>query len=242
MSTPDDPNIEDATLDADLAAWHWDDRRPKLSVLGPISLTARGRAPTRRTSRVLEGVTYLAVHRDGVTREELATDLGLNVMASRALVSAAHWWLGDNPRTGRAHLPPSTERADGLLWMEDVLLDADLFRRLRRRAMAEDEDGIADLSAALNLVTGIPFDQHNPGRYGWLAQTLLDYEYTHMIVDLAHLLIRHHLRTGQPALAAAATRVALLADSSRRLPPLDLVAAHAARVIMLRPSPSSTSN
>jgi hypothetical protein len=110
-----------------------------------------------------------------------------------------------------------------------MLLDADLFRRLRLRGVTRGPDGIPDLEAALDLVTGVPFDQHRPGGYAWLADTPLDHEYTAMIVDVAHVVATHHLAAGDPDAADAAARVALLAGTSDDVALLDLVAACDAR-------------
>ena len=105
------------------------------------------------------------------------------------------------------------------------LLDAELFRRLRLRGVARGERGIPDLRAALNLVTGVPFDRQRPGGYGWLVDPALDHDYTAMIVDVAHLVATHHLAVGEPELAADAAQVALLAGSSADSALLNLVAA-----------------
>jgi hypothetical protein len=109
--------------------------------------------------------------------------------------------------------------------VEDLLVDAELFRRLRIRAVARGSEGISDLHAALDLVTGPPFDQRRPGGYGWLAETPLDHEYTGMIVDVAHLVATHHLAAGEPELARAAAQTALDAGSTDDVALLDLVAA-----------------
>jgi hypothetical protein len=110
-----------------------------------------------------------------------------------------------------------------------MLVDADLFQRLRLRGVARGPDGIADLQAALALVTGIPFDQHRPGGYAWLAETPLDHEYTAMIVDVAHVVATHHLAAGDADAADAAARVAILAGTSDDVALLDLVAVCDAR-------------
>ena len=118
--------------------------------------------------------------------ELLGTDLwpnDPNIAGKTKVRQARHIirkWLGTNPRTGRDHLPPVAPSPGGpaLYQVEGLLVDAELFRRLRIRAVARGSDGIADLHAALDLVTGAPFDQRRPGGYGWLAETPLDHEYT----------------------------------------------------------------
>ena len=177
-------------------------------------------------------IAYLATREQGATVEELGAAMWPgepNVTGKSKLRNAvyiARKWLGPNPATGRDHLP-SQKGAQGATYrLEDVLLDADLFRRLRVRGQARGgRDGIRDLRAALDLVTGPPFDQRRPGGYSWLAGTPLDYQYQAMIADVAHTVATHHLAAGEPAQAEWAARVALLAGSLEDTPLLDLVAA-----------------
>ena len=59
-----------------------------------------------------------------------------------------------NPATGTPHLPDTKSspqakaRGVGLYLVEDLLVDADLFRRLRARGLARGRDGVADLETA----------------------------------------------------------------------------------------------
>jgi LysM repeat protein len=214
----------DRALDEDLADW-WnpDSRTPKVSVLGPVDVHAQGSLDPQRPRRAwnVEVVTYLACHPNGVTAERFGMDLwpgedrAHEKSKLRNAVYSARRWLGPNPRTGRDHLPANPGVAGGVYRVQDVLLDAELFRRLRLRAAARGPDGgIADLQAALNLVTGVPFDGLRPGGYGWLAGDALDHDAVAMIVDVAHLLATHHLAAGEPERAIAAAQVALKAGSS----------------------------
>jgi hypothetical protein len=109
--------------------------------------------------------------------------------------------------------------------LEGVLVDAELFRRLRLRGVARGADGITDLGAALDLVKGPPFSDRRPDGYGWLAENPLDHIYAGMLVDVAHIVATHHLAAGEPEKAVAAAQVALRAGSSEDVPLLDLVAA-----------------
>jgi len=88
---------------------------------------------------------------------------------------------------------------------------------------------LADLRAALNLVTGPPLSQLRPGGYTWLADTPLDHEYTAMIIDVAHPVATHDLQHDDPDAARAAAHVALLAGAVDDTALLDLVAACQAR-------------
>lgn len=177
-------------------------------------------------------MAYLASRPNGVSTERYATDLwpddpDINGKTKvRQSILIVRKWLGTNQRTGGEHLPKGLApgRAD-CYRVEDVLVDAELCRRLRLRGTASGPAGISDLQAALDLVVGVPFDHRRPGGYGWLADTPLDHEYAGMIVDLAHTLATHHLGAQQPDLAARAAHVALCAGSSEDVPLLDLVAA-----------------
>jgi hypothetical protein len=224
----------DPGLDADLATWRDPAAMvPKLHLLGPIAVTGIDAPPARRGALLIEIVAYLASHPRGVTVEQLAADLWPHIpdaatkTTPRQSVSMARQWLGVNPHTGHERLPRAVADSAGLKLyrVEDVLVDAELFRRLRLRATGRGEHGIDDLHAALALVTGPPLSGRRPGGYSWLADTPLDHEYTAMIVDVAHLVATHALATGDPAAAAAAARTALDAGALDDIALLDLVAA-----------------
>lgn len=239
------PHVDEATraqvesidpqLDRDLTDWYDPVcTRPKLRLLGPVTVTAQGSLP-QRNPRLLwntEIVAYLATRSSGVSVETYGTDMwpdDPNIASktkARQSISVVRQWLGMNERTGQEHLPkgvvaglPSPYR------LEDVLVDAELFRRLRLRGSARGVDGIADLRAALDLVVGVPFSDRRPEGYGWLAENPLDHVYAGMIVDVAHIVATHHLAAGEPELAVSAAQVALRAGSSEDVPLLDLVAA-----------------
>jgi nucleoid-associated protein YgaU len=234
--------VADPALDADLADWADPScPRPKLTLLGPVEVRAQGTLPERNPRRQFytEIVAYLATRPGGVTSERYATAIWPNepdVVGKtkvRQSISIVRAWLGTNPATGRDYLPSGvTAGGVGRYRIDDVLIDAELFRRLRVRGLARGVDGIADLQAALDLVTGQPFDlptsrQGAPGGYSWLVEenSRLDQEYAAMIVDVAHTVATHHLAAGDPELAAAAAHVALKAGSYEDVPLLDLVAA-----------------
>jgi nucleoid-associated protein YgaU len=239
------PHVDEATraqvesidpeLDRDLADWYDPAcTRPKVRLLGPVTVTAQGSLP-QRNPRLLwnsEIVAYLATRPSGVSVETYGTDMwpdDPNIASktkARQSISVVRQWLGINQRTGQEHLPkgvvaglPSPYR------LEDVLVDAELFRRLRLRGSARGAEGIADLRAALDLVAGVPFSDRRPEGYGWLAENPLDHVYAGMIVDVAHIVATHHLAAGEPELAVSAAQVALKAGSSEDVPLLDLVAA-----------------
>lgn len=225
----------DPELDRDLAAWHDPTcTQPKVRLLGPVSVTAQGSLP-QRNPRLLwntEIVAYLATRPSGVSVETYGTALwpdDPNIASktkARQSISIVRQWLGINQRTGREHLPKGV--GAGLpnpYRLEDVLVDAELFRRLRLRGTARGAEGISDLQAALDLVVGVPFSERRPEGYRWLADDALDHIYAGMIIDVAHIVATHHLAVGEPALAASAAKIALKAGSSEDAPLLDLVAA-----------------
>lgn len=225
----------DPQLDRDLAAWHDPAcTQPKVRLLGPVTVTAQGSLP-QRNPRLLwntEIVAYLATRPSGVSVETYGTALWpddphiASKTKARQSISIVRQWLGINQRTGREHLPKGV--GAGLpnpYRLEDVLVDAELFRRLRLRGSARGADGIADLRAALDLVVGVPFSERRPEGYRWLVDDALDHIYAGMIVDVAHIVAIHHLAAGEPELAASAAHIALRAGSSEDVPLLDLVAA-----------------
>ena len=222
----------DTDLDVDLADWYDDTTtRPRITVLGPIQVRAQGELPAGRPRLAwhTEVVTYLATRPRGATVEEFGTALWpdepdvANKPKLRNSIYVARKWLGTDPNTGQDHLPSNTRSGGGAYRVVGGLLDWELFRRLRLRGVARGEHGIPDLRAALNLVTGAPFDRQRPGGYGWLVDPALDHEITATISDTAHLVATHHLAAGEPALAASAAEVALLAGSTADAILLDLV-------------------
>ena len=227
----------DPGLDDDLAAWRDPNcTRPKVQLLGPVSVTAQGPLPVQspRLSWNTEVVAYLATRPTGVSAQRFGTDLwpGEPDIAGKTKVRQAvmivRKWLGESP-DGREYLPKGTTSSanGGVARYEiiDALVDAELFRRLRLRGLARGKDGIEDLWAALDLVVGIPLDERRRGGYGWLADTPLDHEYTGMIVDTAHTVATHHLGADEPMRAIDAAQVALRAGSSEDTPLLDLMMA-----------------
>ncbi len=228
--------VEDADpeLDRDLAAWHDPaSRRPKLRMLGPVGLTAWGQPPPKRPGFYTEVVAYLVARAHGPTVEQLATDLWpddpgiVGKTTPRQAASVARAWLGTDERTGQPHLPRAVEGPGGVAvyTVTGVLVDAELFRRLRLRGVARGADGVADLQAALDLVTGVPLEQRRTEGWRWLVDTPLEHEYTAMVVDVAHLVATHHLAADEPAMAELAAHTALRAGARDDVALLDLVAA-----------------
>ena len=223
----------DTDLDVDLADWYDETTtRPRVTVLGPVQVRAQGDLPAGRPRLAwhTEVVTYLATRPRGATVEAFGTAMWpddpdiADRPKLRNSIYVARKWLGVDPATGLEYLPSTTRSGGGSYRIVGGLLDAELFRRLRLRGVTRGVNGITDLRAALDLVTGPPFDRRRAGGYGWLVDPALDHEYLAAISDVAHLLATHHLAAGEPTLAEAAAQVALTAGSSEDTVLLDLVA------------------
>jgi len=232
----------DPNLDRDLADWvDPSSPRPKLTLLGPVEVRAQGVLPERNPRRQFytEVVAYLATRPGGVSSERYATAIWpdepdvVGKTKVRQSISVVRSWLGTDPVTGVDYLPSGlTAAAAGRYRINGILIDAELFRRLRLRGQARGAAGIADLSAALELVSGRPFDvppsrRGAAGGYSWLVDegSRLDHEFAAMIVDVAHTVATHYMGAGEPTGAAAAAQVALRAGTYEDVPLLDLVAA-----------------
>ncbi len=220
----------DPTLDDDVAAWFADDcPLPRLSLLGPVTARTRGAALTQRKPYMTEVLAYLATRPHGATVDQLAHVMRIQPDKARDYVSIVRDWLGTNPRTGTPHLPrarqgPAARTAGvGVYQVVDILVDADLFRRLRARGLSRGADGITDLETALSLVRGRPFDQRREGGWAWLFEgDRLDQQLVCAIVDVAHTLTTAHLDSGDHARARTAAQTALLAAPEEDIPRLDL--------------------
>lgn len=224
----------DPDLDADLAQW-WADSsmRPRLQVLGPLKMrVGAGGDPARVASRVgyyTELAAYLAT-RHGATTSEVADAMGVSDARVRKDISVLRGWLGSNPATGGPWVPDATrhpraiERGVGLYLIEGLLVDADLFRRLRARGQARGPEGVDDLVQALRLVHGAPYDDMRARGGIWLAESREDQYLLCAVVDVAHTVSTIALAAGDLVLAKTAAELALLAAPSETTPQLDLAA------------------
>ena len=226
--------VEDAdlTLDADVAAWFSDNcPLPRLSLLGPVRARTRGTPLTKGKPYMTEILAYLATRPGGVTTGELADTFNITAGKAREYARSVREWLGTDPLTGDRHLPDARhapaaiDRGVGVYQVLNVLVDVDLFRRLRVRGEARGGDGINDLRTALRLVQGRPFDRLRRGGWGWLLEgDRLDEHMVCAVVDVAHLVTTHSLKAGNLRLARIAAETAALAAPYEEIPRLDLAA------------------
>ena len=127
---------------------------PRLTLLGPVGARTHGTAIAKRKPYYTELLTYLATRPHGATPEEVADAFSITGPRVRNDIKVLRDWLGVNPRTGRKHLPDARDsaaaraRGIGVYQVEDLLVDADLFRRLRVRGESRGADGIDDLTTS----------------------------------------------------------------------------------------------
>ena len=229
----------DPTLDADLAAWRADnDLQPRLWLLGPITARTSRRgnpvAAKQRRAFYTELLTYLALHPNGATTDQLCDAFTIKPAMLRKYMGVVRDWLG-NTTDGTKHLPEAGQspaaaaRGIGVYQLQGVLVDADLFRRLRQRGTTRGPEGLTDLRAALSLVTGEPFEGRRPAGWAWLADgDRIDHHLTCAIIDTAHLVTAASLAAGDLKAAREAATIGHRVAPYDDIPGLDLAAVLAA--------------
>ncbi|MGI5213858.1 peptidoglycan-binding protein [Plantactinospora sp. CA-290183] len=225
-SRPREPH--DPTLDEDLDAWYRPDpHRPRIAILGPVEVHAPGEMPDERIRFYGELVVYLMQRgRAGATGEQideaLWPDRGVNARSRRVAISKARRWLGESAE-GIHWLPPNAG-ADRLYRLTPgVLLDWQLFRRLRARGEARGVAGTVDLRRALELVRGeplagaeLPYSSGYRNPYTWLpGSDVQPHNLASAVVDTAHQLVDLYLAAGDTSGARWAVDRAWLADPAR---------------------------
>lgn len=224
----------DPTLDQDVADWFdTESVRPRLTLLGPVTARAYGvvsPAIAKRRPYFVELLAFLALHPEGVTGSAVADAFSIAGSRARTDLGSLRAWLGQSHRTGQEHLPPAnhspTFRKTGVksYQVQDVLVDLDLFRRLRARGEARGAEGISDLETAVGLVHGVPFSHLRERGWSWL----LDGERLHetigcAIVDTAHVVVIDALAKGDLRTARNAAETACKAAPYDDISRLDLV-------------------
>lgn len=191
------PEPLDPQLDADLKAWFDDDcRLPRLHLLGPVRAQASGdpKAVSRRKPHYVELLAFLALRPEGVTTKQIAEAFSMVKDRVRVDITMLRKWLGHNERTGQPHLPTAAQSraaSEAGVWtyqVDDVLVDADLFRRLRARGQVRGAEGQDDFDTALSLVEGAPFSDLRESGWSWLldSDSRDDEILACAIVDIAH--------------------------------------------------------
>ena len=108
--------------------------------------------------------------------------------------------------------------------LDDVLVDVDLFRRLRARGQARGATGMSDLVAALQLVDGLPFDHLRERGWSWLLDgNRLHETIGSAIVDTAHIVVLNALADGDLTTARTTAEIACQAAPYDDICRLDLV-------------------
>jgi hypothetical protein len=220
----------DPMLDQDLIDWaDQDTLRPRLRVLGPVELRAVGERTKdveRRPAYYAELAAYLACHPEGQTPNRVAADFGIQNNSLHTRLGELRKWLGKKPGTDEWYLPTAQRvRGQQVYRLSEVLVDANLFRRLRARGEALGPRGIDDFRSALELVTGQPYDQQRSKGYGWLADNPVHHYATAAIVDVAHVFATHSLAEGRARDALWAAERAIAAAPYEDKPRLDLARA-----------------
>lgn len=195
-------SVLEVALAADLAAWQsTDTHRPRLGVLGPVHARTRGKALARRRPYYTELLAYLVLRPHGATVDEIADDFSLSPARVRTDMTILRDWLGADPRTGAAYLPDARStpaalrRGVAVYQLDGALCDWHLFERLQAAAAMRKNEGerVGDLQAALDLVTGRPFDQARPAGWGWLFEgDRVDLHAAKAVVDVAVELMTYH--------------------------------------------------
>lgn len=231
--TADDLLAQDPELDADVAEWFAPGIiRPRLRLMGPVSLRSSqvSEDAIRHKARLIEYAAYLWLHPHGVTSDALSDDMHVPVDRVRKDILDLRKWLGTSPRTGELHIPtarkgqPFEQTGSKGYQVHDILVDTDLFIRLRRRAHARGADGITDLHTALRLVGGKPFDLLRRDGWAWLTGgERPDLMIEHAIIDAAHTVFLRSMADGDHDRARSVCTTALDAVPQDEIIRMDLV-------------------
>lgn len=229
----------DPSLSEDLADWFdQSSPRPKIRLLGPVDVTAlKGGDPSAiaNAAGTVSFIAYLATKERGVTGEAAASAFGwktVKTVQNRA--TNARFLLGHRP-DGTDWLPDASQ-TDGarkgspfyelVRGTGGVLVDIDLFTRLRFRAQKRGEGGEEDLVTALKLVEGAPFEAASERKFPWLfTGQRFDEIMVGAIHDVAHLLATRAVADGRTDLVKLACDTARKANPHSDVAWLDLAAA-----------------
>jgi hypothetical protein len=166
-------------------------------------------AVSERKQHFAELATFLWAHPGGVRSSAVAAAFACAEGRARTDIANLRAFFGERhvPKAPRRD-QPEFQRWNGY-HLNDVLVDVDLFRRLRARGTAlggrdHNPDGIAYLTRALELVQGEPFTDDRSGSWVWMHQDeRIDHEIAAAIVDTALLVVAAALHASPPDLDTA---------------------------------------
>ena len=196
---------------------------PMIGILGEPIVRAPGDIPKVRTSWFAEVLVYLSLHPAGVSSAKAVTDLWpegnkISPATIRHAFYGARRWAGRGLGGDPAAPFVSEMQTDSTYRIRGHLLDWDLFRRLRKRALARHQAGhpgaVADYEAALALVRGPILHPLRPGGYAWLNNhdQRHDLQIPGFVVDAAHELVNIALAAGDTVTARRAAEQARSID------------------------------
>jgi DNA-binding SARP family transcriptional activator len=180
--------------------------RPRISVLGPLTISGTTRSRRGLRARALELIAYLAIHPRPVQRDELLEA----------------FWPGDDPRRTRPRLRQAVRDARRLLgnaiasehecyWLDRAIADVDLDeleRMLAAASRAEPSEVPGLIERAVRLFHGDPLAGAD---YAWSQSEVPRLRAT--FVDLHEQAARHRLEAGEPRAALDAAERGLDVDT-----------------------------
>jgi DNA-binding SARP family transcriptional activator len=180
--------------------------RPRVSVLGPLTITGAKRSRRGLRARALELIAYLALHPRPVPRD--------------GLLEA--FWPSEDPRRTRPRLRQAVRDARRLLgdaivgehgsyWLDRAAVDVDLDeleRLFAAKKAAEPEHAQALTESTLGLFRGEPLAGAD---YTWSETKLASLRAT--FVSLLEQVARHRLEDGEPGAALDAAERGLQVDT-----------------------------
>ncbi|MCG7524572.1 LysM peptidoglycan-binding domain-containing protein [Streptomyces sp. OfavH-34-F] len=187
-----------------------------INLLGVPAVTGTRQelAPTA-AGRLTEIAAWIALH-PGADTAALTDGIwpgGVSAAFRTAQLSALRRWLGSD-----------FQRGDTYQFAAGTGTDWHRFQALARRGRLKGADGVPDLTAALELVRGRPFDAVPPRRYVWAEY--LRQDMIAAVVDTATLLAELLLASGEPKAARKAADKGLLVEPAAE--PLHRLAIRAA--------------
>jgi hypothetical protein len=204
----------------------------EVTVLGPVSVHARGEIEPGMVPLATEIVVYLATHPAGVHPNVLARAIWPQGVADDdrdAVLDEVVDWLGTDG-IGRPHL--AADASGRLRLGSGVRVDWQVFLTLVAQAGQGGPGGkgghaaeMAKLAQAMSLVAGHFLAGCGPGGYSWIVTDGLEYEVSARVADAAHRLCELRLDDGDSRGAMDAVRTGLRIAPDDELLWRDLLAA-----------------